>query len=178
MKLAFELVPDLATLIAPRHRFHLSIVRDGAEIPNTRGSDSYSYHAMVLPNQPIVATGRSATHNFEPDLKGIRGIAGVAVDVPLSDMEEFDHIAVRLDNNLILSQEILQSFYSLRCHFGERSLFLPLKSHLCRVNWNGLGTFDIEAGALCREFMRTREAEAEKQDSAVLSLVQDGSHAQ
>ena len=178
MKLAFELVPDLATLIAPRHRFHLSIVRDGAEIPNTRGSDSYSYHAMVLPNQPIVATGRDTIHNFEPDLKGIRGIAGVAVDVPLADTGELDHIAVRLDNNLILSQEILQSFYSLRCYFGEKSLLLPLKSHLCRVNWNGLGTFDIDAGTLCGEFKKTPETEAEKQGSAVLPLVQDCSHAQ
>ncbi|BAK99632.1 hypothetical protein OBV_24340 [Oscillibacter valericigenes Sjm18-20] len=178
MKLAFELVPDLATLIAPRHRFHLSILKDGAEIPNTRGSDSYSYHAMVLPNQPMVATGRDATHTFEPDLKGIRGIAGVAVDVPLADIGELDHIAVRLDNNLILSQEILQSFYSLRCYFGEKSLLLPLKSHLCHVDWNGLGTFDIEAGALCREFMKTPEAEEEKQDSTVLSLVQDSSYTQ
>jgi hypothetical protein len=171
MKLAFELVPDLATLIEPRHRFHLSIIQDGAEIPDTSGSDSYSYHAMVLPGQPIAATGREAFHNFEPDLKGINGIAGVPVDVPLADIEELDRLSVRLDNNLILSQEILQSFYSLRCYLGERVLLLPLKSHFCRVDWNGLGTFDIEAGTLCREFIKMPGAEAEEPYSALLPLV-------
>lgn len=158
MKLAFELVPDLATHIAPYHRFRLCVIKDSAEIPNTRGSDSYSYHAMVLPGQPITATGRDATHNFEPDLKGINGVAGVAAEVPLADVEELDRLTVRLDNNLILSQEILQSFYSLRCYLDEKSLPLPL--NLCRVNWNGLGIFDIEAGALCRECMKILEAEA------------------
>ncbi len=154
MKLAFELVPDLATQLAPCHQFRLSVLKDGEEIVDSCGSDSYSYHAMVLPGRPIAATGRDAIHDFEPDLKGINGIAGSPIEVPIEDIEELERISVRLDNNFILAQEILQSFYSLRCQIGEKVLVLPLKSYLCRVNWKGLGTFDIEAGAMCRDFAK------------------------
>lgn len=154
MKLAFELIPDLATRIEPHHWFHLSILQDGAEIPDTRGSDTYLYHAMLLPGQPIAATGRDAVHKPEPDLTGLCGSAGSAVDVPLTDHDALRRITVRLDNNYILSQEVLQSFYALRCQLDAQSILLPLKSHLCRVDWSGLGEFVIDAGALCAALVK------------------------
>lgn len=154
MKFAFELVPALATRVESRHQFQLSILNGGAEIPESLGSDIYRYHAMLLPGQPITATGRAAVHDIEPDLKGLQGIPGVGVDVPLTDPGALEQLTVRLDNNLILSQEILQSFFSLRCHIEERSVLIPLKNHLCRASWVGLGVFEIEAGALCRYFLK------------------------
>lgn len=159
MKLTFELMPDLATQLAPCHQFNLSVVKDGEEIQDSRGSDTYAYHAMVLPGRPIAATGRDAIHNFEPDLKGINGIAGTPVEVSIEGIEDLEGLIVRLDNNFILAPEILQSYYSLRCQVGEKVITVPLKSHFCRVNWKGLGTFEIEAGALCRDFLRDMEAE-------------------
>ncbi|WMJ83983.1 hypothetical protein ACS3UN_12945 [Oscillospiraceae bacterium LTW-04] len=149
MNLAFELVPDLATHIAPHHRFRMSLIKAGTEISTTCGSDCYNYNAMVLPGQPIAATGRNATHNYEPDLKGLKGIGGVAVEVPLLEDGDFENLVVNIDTNLILSQEILQSFYSLRCHIDDRTFLLPLKRQLLRVSWDGLGIFNIDVGSIC-----------------------------
>ncbi|MEA5134720.1 MAG: hypothetical protein VB035_01115 [Candidatus Fimivivens sp.] len=158
MKLAFELVPDLATYVAPHHRFRMSITKAGTEIATSCGSDTYNYNAMVLAGQPIAATGRDATHHFEPDLKGLNGMAGVAVEVPLLEDSDFDQLNVSIDNNLILSQEILQSFYSLRCHIDDRTFLLPLKRQLLRVSWDGLGIFNIDVGSICNTIAKKHTA--------------------
>lgn len=158
MKLAFELVPDLATHIAPHHRFYMSILQNGLELPDSCGSDTYLYNALVLPGSPIAATGRDASHNFEPDLKGVKGVDGVGADVPPSNGEASGRLVVRVDNNLILSQEVLQSFYSLRCRIDGHAFLFPLKNPCFRVNWDSLGVFDIEADAVLQTILNKRIA--------------------
>ena len=145
MKIAFELVPNLATHLSSHHQFSMWIENEGLELPNTKGGDSYSYNAMVLAEKPITATGRTAKHNIQPDITGLIGEIATAVDLEESHCSS---MVLVIDNNLILSPGELQSFYSLRCYMGEQSFIVPLQSGVFPVSWEGLGRFNIKVNSL------------------------------
>lgn len=154
MKLAFELIPKLATNVSPHHEFEMIVLLNGEEQQNTRGSDSFGYNAMVLAGKPLAATGRCAEHHFEPDLEGIKGICANTAEVLLPEESDAKAFTVRINNNYVLSQEMLQSFYSLNCIIDDKAYLIPLDSGLFPVSWDGLGVFNIDVSSLCDAFCK------------------------
>ena len=148
MKLAFDLLTNLALQLAPHHWFEAVLTREGAVLEETRGRDTFAYSAMLLPNEPVCATGRRACHEHEPDLAGVRGVCGTPVEVELDEERPCADLALWIDTNRTMSQGELQTYFSLRCRCGEKDAVLPLQSPALRVHWEGQGLFEIELAPL------------------------------
>lgn len=147
MKIALDLVTNLALHVSPHHRFELT-VRDGdTPLDALFGSDTYTYCAMLLPDQPVVATGRRCRHEPEVDLCALMGVPGKPVEAERGG-RPFDGLSLWLDNNLILSQGQLQTFYSLRVRAGDADLLVPLSAPFMRVSWESQGLFRIDLAPL------------------------------
>ena len=148
MRLAFDLVTNLALHVSAHHFFELC-VRDGeTTLAPLSGGDTYSYAAMLLPDQPVVATGRHCRHDPEVDLCGLHGIPGKLIELDRDAEKRLDGLSLWLDNNLILSQGQLQSFYSLRVRADGLDVLVPLAAPFHRVSWEGQGSFRIDLAPL------------------------------
>lgn len=138
MKLAIELVPNLSIPFSPHHRYELALTKGDTVFEAARGQDAFSFNGVLLFNEAICGTGRTAVHDFAPDLSESRGTPAQAVEI---SPEDFCGLVLWLDTNAILAQEVLQTYYSLRlCANGAETL-IPLT--LLRVHWEGQGLFKI-----------------------------------
>lgn len=143
MKLAFDLLTNLSLHLAPHHWFEAVLTHDGAVLETTRGRDTFAYSAMLLPGEPVCATGRTACHQPQPDLNGVRGVAGIMADVPLATEDPFAGLALWIDTNRTMSQGELQTYFSLRCRFAQRDAVISLSQPVLPVHWEGQGLFKI-----------------------------------
>lgn len=143
MKLAFDLVTNLALHLAAHHWFEMVLTDGDTVLSQTRGRDTFGYNAMLLPGEPVCATGRTIRHESEPDLCGIRGVPGMLTEVELDGQTPFEALSLWVDTNLTFSQGELQTFYSLRCRGGQADATMALAEPVFRVHWEGQGLFRI-----------------------------------
>jgi len=147
MKLGFELLVNQSHIFAPHHKFVMYIKKQDSIIEESKGEDVFDYNGMLLANYPIAATGRKMIHRYEPGLSNYFGAPGCAVEIPESENktahECLQDLTLWVDNNAILSQGELQSYYSLRVLMNDRTFVLPLLSPLIKVHWEGQGLFKI-----------------------------------
>lgn len=147
MKLGFELLTSQSHIFAPHHKYSMYIMKQDKIIEESRGEDTFDYNGMLLPNYPIAATGRTMRHRYEPGLSIYYGAPGCAVEIPGSEQitinECLKDMSVWLDNNVIMSQGELQTFFSLKVLLNDRTFVLPLLSPVLKVHWEGQGLFKI-----------------------------------
>jgi len=147
MKLGFELLANQSHIFAPHHKYSMYIMKDDKIIEESRGEDVFDFNGMILPHYPITATGRFAKHRYEPGLSNYYGIPGCAVEIPGSEnktlYECLQGMSVWLDNNSIMSQGELQTFFNLKVLLNDRTFVLPLLSPVLKVHWEGQGLFKI-----------------------------------
>lgn len=138
MLLAIELVPNLSVHFAPHHRYQVYVKRGDDVLSSTRGADTFSFNGTLLPGEPLCATGRDICHRPAIDLAELKGTPAAPAEIPDCDPGE---LTFWLDTNAILSQEQLQTYYSLRVHMGTRKLTYPLL--LLKIHWEGQGLFKV-----------------------------------
>lgn len=147
MEMDFALLCEKTLHFSPHHRFRMYIERDGKPVEGSVGEDTFAYNGMFFSGTPVGATGRSAVHRPQPDLTGYQGVPGTPVALlpkPGQTEEELlASLALWVDNNLILSQGELQTYYSLRARIDGRVLPIPLHTPLMKVHWEGKGLFRI-----------------------------------
>lgn len=152
MKLAFELISNLPIHFAPHHKYIIYLKQGETKLEESVGEDTFDYNGMLLPDYPITATGRKALHRYEPGLTIYKGQPGYPVEIPGSDQqtfhETFKNLTLWVDNNAILSQGHLQTYYSLRVHINGRKFLVPLLTPLMKIHWEGQGLFKIYLDSL------------------------------
>ena len=152
MKLAFELITNLTMHFAPHHKFIIYLKQEEDVLEDSRGEDTFDYNGMLLPDYPVTATGRKALHRYEPGLTVYCGTPGCPIEISMAEDQTFHDIFKNLtlwvDNNSILSQGHLQTYFSLKVHINGREFMVPLISPFMRIHWEGQGLFKIYLDSL------------------------------
>jgi hypothetical protein len=154
MKLAFELITGLTLHFAPHHKLALYLKKGELLLEETWGEDRFDYNGMVLPDQPVCATGRKVLHTYEPGLAVFQGVPCRPAEIPpepgKAPADLLQDLSLWLDNNAVMSQGELQTYYRLKAYVDGRAFPLPLLSPLMKVSWEGQGLFRIGLAGLAR----------------------------
>ncbi len=145
MKLAFELITGLPVHFAPHHKFNLYLKKDDVVLKDSLGEDTFDYNGMLLADYPVTGTGRKVLHSYEPGLTIYQGTPACPIEVL---QEDFKGLSLWLDNNSIMSQGELQTYYRLKVYCNDREFSLPLLSPLMKVYWEGQGLFLMDLASL------------------------------
>jgi len=152
VELAFALISRKTLHFAPHHALKMYIEQYGKLIESSVGEDLFRYNGTLFPDTPVVATGRTALHVPQPDLVAYQGTPGSPVQVasrPDQSVDDvFDTLTLWIDNNVILSQGDLQTYYTLLATVDGREIPLPLHTPLMKVDWREKGVFCIQLASL------------------------------
>jgi len=141
MDMAIALITGRVLHFAPHHRIQIYIKHKDQLVEGSFGEDVFTYNGTLFPETPVVATGRTAIHQPQPDLTAYQGVPGTSVRLP---EENWKDMTLWVDSNLILDQGDLQTYYRLQVSVGQREIPLPLHTPLMPVAWVGRGIFCIK----------------------------------